>query len=137
MNKTVDISHFRRNLMRAMYLFISAGLFITVWPRILFPTNELANSYTVIDAMLGSMAVISLLGIRYPIKLLPILLFELLWKLMWVVNFAGRAWLNDSLDHYATETLFACALGIILTPIVIPWNYVIHHYIQSPGDPWR
>jgi hypothetical protein len=34
--------------------------------------------------LLTAMALPALLGLRYPVRLLPILLFESLWKLIWL-----------------------------------------------------
>ena len=78
----------------------------------------------------------SLLGLRYPLQMLPLLLFELLWKIIWVTASAMPMWLGPGLDEYASETLFACLMGVVLVPIVIPWGYVIRRYARSPGEPW-
>ena len=68
--------------------------------------------------------------------MLPVLLFEFLWKVIWVVAFALRMWLHQGLDQYATETLFACLMGIVLVPIAVPWGYVFRHYVAAKGDRW-
>ncbi|MEO8999200.1 MAG: hypothetical protein ABI283_08245 [Rhodanobacter sp.] len=120
-----------------MYLLIAVGLGITIWPSIVAPHGTVANEDTVIEALLGALAVVSALGLRYPLKMLPILLFELLWKLIWVVAFALRMWLVTGLDEYASQTLFACLIGVVLVPIVMPWGYVFRHYVRAQGEPWR
>src|SRR5919112_5021467 len=35
-----------------------------------------------------------------------------------------------------TETLINCLLGIVLVPIVVPWGYVLQHYLKAPGARW-
>lgn len=132
-----EVSTLRLYLLRAMYLFIAVGLALTVWPDIIAPSDTAANAKTVIRSLLGALAVLSALGLRYPLQMLPVLLFELFWKLIWVVSFALRMWLHQGLDAYATETLFACLLGVVLVPIVLPWSYVFRHYIAARGEPWR
>jgi len=79
----------------------------------------------------------SLLGLRYPLQMIPLLLFELLWKVIWVTASAVPMWLGPGLDEYASESLFACLMGVVLVPIAIPWGYVLQHYVRSPGDPWN
>ncbi|CAN5606429.1 hypothetical protein BH18VER1_BH18VER1_06790 [soil metagenome] len=120
-----------------MYLFIAIGLALTVWPAIVAPPNTAANANTVIRSLLGALAVFCVLGLRYPLQMLPLLLFELLWKLIWVVAFALRMWLHQGLDAYASETLLACLMGVILVPLVMPWGYVFRHYVAAKGEPWR
>ncbi len=132
-----EISTLRLYFLRAMYLLIAVGLGFTVWPAIVSPPNTVANASTVVRALFGALAVLAAVGIRYPVKMLPLLLFELLWKVIWVVAFALRMWLHSELDEYASETLFACLLGVVLVPIVIPWSYVLAQYFKAPGDPWH
>jgi hypothetical protein len=131
-----EVSTLRLYLLRGMYLLIAVGLAITVWPSIVAPHVTVANEGTVILALLGALAVVSALGLRYPLQMLPILLFELLWKLIWVVAFALRLWLATGLDEYASQTLFACLLGVVLVPIVMPWGYVFKHYVRARAEPW-
>jgi len=131
-----DVSTLRLYLLRAMYLLIAAGLAITVWPHIVAPPDLVAGPKSVIRALLGALAVMSLLGLRYPLQMLPLLLFELLWKVIWVVASAVPMWLGPGLDEYASDSLFACLIGVVLVPIVVPWGYAIERYAVSPGDPW-
>ncbi len=132
-----DLSLFRLYLLRAMYLLIAVGLATTVWPYILFPSDLAAGPKSVIRALLGALAVMCLLGLRYPLQMIPLLLFELLWKVIWIVASGIPMWLGPGLDEYASETLFATLMGVVLVPIVIPWGYVLTHYVRAPGDRWR
>jgi hypothetical protein len=119
-----------------MYLLIAAGLAVTVWPHIISPPDLVAGPKSVIRALLGALALMSLVGLRYPLQMLPLLLFELLWKVIWVAASALPMWLGPGLDAYASESMFACLMGVVLVPIVIPWGYVIQRYVRSPGEPW-
>jgi hypothetical protein len=132
-----EVSLFRLYLLRGMYLIIAVGLVTTVWPHILFPSVLAAGPRSVIRALLGALAVMSLLGLRYPLQMLPLLLFELLWKVIWVVASGIPMWLGPGLDEYASETLFGCLVGVVLVPIAIPWGYVFNRYLRAPGDRWR
>ncbi len=126
-----EIKKLRLHLLRAMYLLISLGLALTIWPEIIFPSQRLSDESTVIQSLLGALALFSALGLRYPIKMIPILLFELTWKLIWILAFALPVWATTELDIYTEETLFACLIGVILVPIVIPWKYVYKQYINT------
>lgn len=132
-----DVSLTRLYVLRAVYAFMAFGLVMTVWPDILAPQNLTAGPASVIRALLGSLALLFALGVRYPLRMLPILLFELLWKLVWVFGSALPMWLGPGLDQYASETLFACAMGIVLVLIAMPWGYLWSHYVRAPSDRWR
>lgn len=131
------VSLLRLYLLRAMYLLIAAGLVTTVWPYILFPKDVVADRQSVIRALLGALAVMCLLGLRYPLQMLPILLFELLWKTIWVCASAVPMYFGPGLDAYASETLFACLIGVVLVPVVMPWGDVFTHFVKAPGARWR
>jgi hypothetical protein len=128
-----DVSTFRLYLLRAMYVFIAVGLAVTRWPEILNPPADASHMDNVVRSMLGAFSLLALLGIRYPIRMLPLLFFELVWKSMWVLMWG----LDDQLTPDQQETLVACLMGIIPIPLMMPWRYVINRYVKAPGDPWR
>ena len=121
----VGVTKVQMILLRAMYLLIVVGLGLTIWPSIIVPDARIADPHSVIQSMLGAFSLLALVGLRYPLQLLPILLFELMWKTLWVLVFALPVWLQTGLDEYAKGVLFACVMGIVLTPFVIPWRYVM------------
>ena len=121
----VGVTKVQMILLRAMYLLIVVGLGLTIWPSIIVPDARIADPHSVIQSMLGAFSLLALVGLRYPLQLLPILLFELMWKTVWVLVFALPVWLQTGLDEYTKGVLFACVMGIVLTPFVIPWRYVM------------
>lgn len=131
-----EVSTVRLYLLRAMYLLIAVGLGLNIWPMIISPPTLDANANTVIWSLLGGLALVSLLGVRYPLQMLPVLIFELVWKVIWVVAFAVPMWMGPGLDAYAAETLFATGMGIVLVPLVLPWGYLVRHYVKAPSTPW-
>ena len=53
------------------------------WP-LLGSASELPLYEGVTLSMLTAMSVLALLGLRHPVRMLPVLLFEALWKLIWL-----------------------------------------------------
>lgn len=131
-----DVSTFRLYLLRAMYLLIAVGMGMNIWPAIISPPSVVANANSVVRALLGALTLLALLGLRYPLQMLPLLIFELLWKLIWIVAVALPIWLGPGLDAYAAETLFECSIGVVLVPLVLPWGFIFRQYIQAPSTPW-
>ena len=131
-----DVSILRLYLLRAMYLLIAVGLGIMIWPGIVSPPGNLSHMGSVVRSVLGAVSLLALLGLRYPLKMLPLLFFELMWKSIWVLAFGLPLWLNNRLDAGTSETLFNCLLGILLVPIAIPWGYTFQQYFRAAGDRW-
>ncbi|HXH27766.1 MAG TPA: hypothetical protein VNL37_01905 [Candidatus Polarisedimenticolia bacterium] len=131
-----DVSTFRLYLLRGTYLLIVVGLGTTIWPGILHPPSDLPHMNGVVRSLLGGVSLLAVLGIRYPLKMLPLLFFELVWKSIWILAFGLPLWSAGRLDPNTAETFKACLMGLVLFPLVIPWGYVFAHYLKAVGDRW-
>ena len=131
--KTVSL--LRLNLLRGLYLLLVAGLGVVIWPSILDPSSNWTLSRSIVVCMLGALSALCVLGLRYPLRMLPLLFFEMGWKVLWMLRVAAPLWSAGRLDEAAVETAFECAI-VLVFPFVIPWSYVWSSYVTAPGDPW-
>ena len=131
-----EISTLRLYLLRACYLLIGVGVALMIWPGILSHDSDVPHMNTAVRSLLGAVSLLSLVGLRYPLRMLPILLFELTWKVIWIVSFGLPLWRKGLLTGDFAETMFSCLATVVIVPF-IPWDYVYRHYIKAPGDPWR
>ena len=130
-----EVSPIRLWVMRAMYLLMAVGIGLTIWPLILDHGSDLPRMTGVAWALIGTIGLLALLGLRYPLQMLPLLLVELVWKAIWLAAFALPRWLDGSLDEGMRTTIFETSFGAILL-LVIPWRYLWANYVAKPGDPW-
>lgn len=86
--------------------------------------------------MLVAMSLVALLGLRYPTRMLPILLFEVGWKLTWLTVVALPLWLDGNLDAAAREQA-GTVLWVVVVVVVIPWRHVLTQYVMTTGESWR
>ena len=131
-----DVSLFRLYLMRALYLIIAVGLALDIWPQFVQHAKPLSLWHGVGISLLAAMSILAVLGIRYPLKMLPLLCFELVWKSIWLIAIALPLWFTHRIDADTAETVQACLMGVIV-PIVIPWRHVFANFVKAPGDRWR
>ena len=132
-----EVSTFRLYLLRATYLLIVVGLGSMIWPGVIHHTDAWALRYGDEASLLAGVSVLALLGIRYPLKMLPLLLFELTWKTIWLIAIALPLWSAGQVDADTQETIKACLMGVVLMPIVIPWPYVWANFVKQPADRWK
>jgi hypothetical protein len=132
-----DVSLVRLYLLRATYLLIAVGLGLTIWPLILNPPPDLEHMRGVVWGLLAGVSLMAVVGLRYPLQMLPLLLFELVWKTVWMLAIGLPRWSAGTLDAGIQQSLFDCAVGLVLVPLVIPWRYVAANYLRRPGDRWR
>ncbi len=130
-----EVSQVRLLVLRAMYLLMAVGIGLTMWPLIISHAPDLPRMNGVVLAMVGTIGLLALLGLRYPLQMIPLLLLELAWKMIWLAAFALPRWLDGTLDEGMRSTIFDTSLGAILL-VVIPWRYVYENYVRKPGDPW-
>jgi hypothetical protein len=128
-----EVSTFRLYVLRAMYAFMFVGLAIVKWPAILNPPPGLSNAGSVVGSVLAAISLLALLGIRYPVRMLPLLMFEFLWKFIWVLGWGIPPLFSEQLTPEAEQTLISCLVGVVLVPLVMPWGYVFKQYVKAPG----
>jgi len=133
----ISVSTFRLYLLRAAYLFIAVGLAVMIWPRIINHTTEWALKNGDTAALLAGVQVLAMLGIRYPLKMLPLLLFEFTWKSIWLIAIGLPIWRAGQLDAGTAESINACAIGVIVCVVAIPWPYVASTFARATADRWR
>jgi hypothetical protein len=131
-----DLSTLRLYLLRALYLLLVVGLGIEIWPSIIHHSLEVPLMNGVVRSLLGAMGLLALLGLRYPLQMLPLLFFEMAWKVIWLLAFALPLYSAGKLDDDTLSTVYEC-LVIVIFPFLIPWDYVWANYIKKRGDRWR
>ncbi|HXY11333.1 MAG TPA: hypothetical protein VEI52_26105 [Terriglobales bacterium] len=131
-----SVSLFRLYTLRAAYLVMAAGLGVYVWPAVIHHTNEFAVTRGIQVALLAGLGATAALGLRYPVQMLPILLFELLWKAIYLIGFALPLWSAHEINAATAEDIKAVLMVVIFIPL-IPWRYVFGHYVLKHGDRWK
>src|SRR5215831_657936 len=131
-----EVSLFRLYTLRVAYLIMAAVLGVFIWPNVIHHTNEFAASHGIQVAMLAGLGLTAALGLRYPLKMLPILLFELTWKAIYLMAFYLPLWSAHEINDATAEDIKAVLMVVILIPL-IPWRYVFAHYVLKHGDRWK
>jgi hypothetical protein len=132
-----EVSLLRLYLLRALYLLIAIGEGLNIWPLVFHHRVWDDPMHGVAVALLAALTLLCWLGVRYPVKMLPLMLFELVWKTIWVAAIGLPALRAGPLSQAMSENLFAIGLGVGLVPLVIPWPYLWRQYGAAAGDRWR
>lgn len=129
-----EVTLVRLYVLRATYLLLVVGLGAMIVPGLI--SHEL-TSRGVIPSLLGAVWLLAFLGLRYPLQMLPLLMFEFVWKTVWMIAYGLPQWSAGQLPPTFAEDFQAIAAGVILMPLVIPWGYVYRHYVRQPAERWR
>ena len=129
-----EVSLARLYLMRALYLLLVVGGGIQFLPQLI---GHEPTARGVIPSMLGAMWVLACFGLRYPLQMIPVLLFELLWKTIWLLDYGLPQWRAGVNTAQFREDFKAIAIFPVIVLLVIPWGYVFRHYLKKPGARWH
>jgi hypothetical protein len=131
-----ELSTRRLNIMRFGYAFMGVGLAIVKWPVLIQNAPSLPVPEGVVACLLTALSLLAFLGLRYPARMLPILLFEVTWKVIWIAAVAVPHLISGDIDAATRDVLFNCSLVVVIIA-VIPWRYTWRRYVRTPGDAWR
>jgi hypothetical protein len=129
-----EVSLARLYVLRAMYLLLIIGGGIVFLPQLI---GHEPTARGVIPSMLGAVWVLACFGLRHPLQMLPLLLFELVWKTIWVIDYGLPQWKAGVNTPVFTEDFKAIAFAPLLLILIIPWGYVFRHYLKKPGPRWQ
>jgi len=126
-----EVSTFRLYLMRAAYLVNFALVGFAAWPALINHSGPWDPVRGAAFSLYAALSTLSALGIRYPLKMVPLLLFQLFYKVVWLIAIAVPTW--PALRGATREM----AVAAIMDLVVIPWLYVFEHYVKKSGERWR
>ncbi|MGN6490052.1 MAG: hypothetical protein ACTHLT_19820 [Devosia sp.] len=128
-------STLRLTLLRACYAFLVVGLSLRYGPVFLDGVSALPRMDGVVVALLSAMGLLAVAGLFSPVRMLPLLVFEIAWKLVWVSAVALPKWLHGSLDDGTLSILFNCTWVLPLV-FIVPWPYVAANFLGKV-EPFR
>ena len=107
-----------------------------VWTEILTHGKAWEPLPAVAFSFWGVFSVLAILGIVHPLKMLPLLLLQFSYKLVWLIIVAYPLWSAGDLAGSDAEGLTrANSIGLALDIMIIPWGYVFKTFVlgRSPA----
>ncbi len=133
---TPIVAMWRINAMRFLFLLMALVMGSIVWRQLLLDSADWDVMRGLAKSMLAALALLSLLGVRYPLQMLPLMLYEVAWKTIWILLIALRAWMAGKWTA-DIESLFFDCIGIIIAFFILPWRYIWARYVTQPMEPLR
>ncbi len=118
-------------LLRALYTLIFVFVGKSSWSYIGANYGALESMEGVVWSVWAAFSILSFIGIIYPLKMLPIILLEILYKVIWLLVVAYPLWSVGQLEGSDAEGLFLPFVWVILPIVAVPWKYVFRKYIYN------
>ncbi|WP_405205663.1 hypothetical protein [Aquimarina sp. LLG6339-5] len=130
LNSGREVSKLQLFFMRALYLLTFLSLGFPTWSEIINPSESWGAYDGVTYSFWAAYSVLMGLGIRFPLKMLPLLLLQIFYKSVWLIGIAYPLWSTGTLDPASEGLLKPFLIAIPIDLIVIPWFYAWKNYIK-------
>ena len=80
--------------------------------------------YGIIGSVYFAFGVLSILGLRYPLRFVPVLLLQLVYKLAWLIGIALPLFLQGRLPESEAPTVIIFVITVALDLVAIPFRYL-------------
>lgn len=116
-------------LLRLLFTLMFFFLSYESWNHIFNHQGPWDNSNAAAWCMWGSYSVISFIGMLYPLKMLPIVLFEIVYKTAWLFVVAYPLWMKDELIGSPAEGMTNVFVWVVFPIVAMPWRYFFRTHI--------
>ena len=118
-------------LLRLVYTLMFFVLGKDTWTHVLTHQGEWDPMDATAWCVWTAFATLAGLGIIRPLKMLPILLLEVFYKVLWLLVVAYPLWSKGALWGSSAEGVTRAFLWVILPIVAVPWGYVVGAYVYK------
>jgi hypothetical protein len=116
-------------LLRTLYLLMVVFLGQDAWSYIVSYEGTWNPEAAAAWSVWAAFSVLAGIGLFHPLRMLPIVLLEILYKSIWLVVVGFPMLSAGTLDGRAEEMMFS--FGLVVLPIVAtPWGYVYRTFLR-------
>jgi hypothetical protein len=117
--------------LRLLFLVVFVFLGKDSWTSLLGSRGGWDPYTTAAFCMWAAFALISLIGVFHPLKMLPLMLFEIMYKLLYLLLISYPLLLAHKLAGSPEEEMTYRFLPVVLGIIAVPWRYVLNKYVLN------
>lgn len=118
-------------LLRTLYFLMAAFVATRAWGTILSHEGPWDYMRAVVFCVWATYPTLALLGLLHPLRMLPILLFMIGYKLLWLVIVAYPLWRAGTLDG-PVESIAVSFSSALIAILIVPWKYVSRTFVMGP-----
>ncbi|MBI2730002.1 MAG: hypothetical protein HYX40_04500 [Sphingobacteriales bacterium] len=116
-------------VMRVFFFLMFFFMGFSSWSHILTHKGSWEPTNAVAWCTWAAYSFLSLFGIYHTLRMLPIMLFMVFYKSLWLIVVAYPLWAANQLKGSAAEELTNIFIWVLIPLAFIPWKYVFKKYI--------
>lgn len=127
--KYEGVAKYKIYLLRLLFMLTFLLVGKASWTYLLTYEGPWDPLHAVAFCVWASYSTLSVLGLKHPLKMLPIVFFQIFYKVLWLMVVAYPLWSENQLSGSPVEELTYTFLWVALTIIALPWKYAFKKYV--------
>ena len=116
-------------LLRLLFLLVVVFVASDAWSAILKHEGQWDHVKAAAVCMWAAYSVLSIFGLINPLKWLPIVMFEIFYKIIWLAIVAYPLWSTNQLAGSPAEGMTRAFVWVLLPIVAMPWPYAFRTYV--------
>ncbi|MEM6629093.1 MAG: hypothetical protein AAF694_05450 [Bacteroidota bacterium] len=125
------VPKWRQHFMRGLFFLNFISLALDNWSTVFFPNEPMEILPGVAISFWAGFSLLNLIGVRFPLKMIPILMLQFLYKGAWIIGVYLPANRMGLVDEGLTEFFYICLAGIGLNLLILPWGYIYRSFFKD------
>jgi hypothetical protein len=126
-----DVRPINIYLLRLLFLLIFVFVGNDSWTTILRHEGSWDPVKAAAFCMWAAYSLLSIIGVFYPLKLLILVLFEIIYKIVWLIIVAYPLWWAGKLAGSPAEGMTEAFLWVVLPIVAMPWKYAFNTFVLN------
>jgi len=126
---------FNIHMRRLFYFLMFAFIGFESWATIINHQGPWNHIRAVAFCVWAAYATLSVLGLIHPLKMLPLMVFMIFYKALWLIVVALPLYQAGTLAGSPAEAMARTFMWIPLPIIAVPWAYFFRHYVMRSPSP--
>ncbi|HEV7763537.1 MAG TPA: hypothetical protein VGQ76_00920 [Thermoanaerobaculia bacterium] len=118
-------------LLRTLFLLVFLFVGFDAWSYLLKHQGAWDPMRAAAWSMFASYSLLSIFGVFRPLKLLPIAIFIVLYKSVWLLFVAYPLWTVGQLAGSRAEGMAKVFMWVPLMMLAVPWKYAFDKYVLN------
>lgn len=118
-------------LLRVLYFLMFAGAGTEAWQKLATETSW-DHTKAIAWCVWAAYPTLGLFGLINPLRWLPIVIFMIFYKTVWLLIVADPLWRAGTLAGSPPEQMATVFIAAPFIALIVPWGYVVRNYVL-PG----
>lgn len=118
-------------LLRLLYFLMVIFIATDSWKSIITHQGPWDHVRAVAFCVWAAYTTLSVFGLIHPLRWLPIVIFMIFYKTLWLMVVAYPLWRANALAGSPADEMAHIFIGAPFVTLIVPWKYVFENYVYK------